>query len=108
MRDRLGLLLAGAVSALFAALLLPAWLLGGLVWFLNTGSPAAGIVLLEAGLLCAYLLWWRVLASRAFKISPFYALTLPLGALIFTAMMFASAYNVSSGRGVEWKGRRYR
>jgi hypothetical protein len=31
-----------------------------------------------------------------------------LGALIFTSMMVASAYDVLSGRGVIWKGRRYR
>jgi hypothetical protein len=36
-----------------------------------------------------------------------YGLTLPLGALIFTAMMVTSAYNVYSGRGVTWRGRRY-
>jgi hypothetical protein len=36
-----------------------------------------------------------------------YALTLPLGALVFTAMMFSSAWKVISGRGVSWKGRRY-
>ena len=33
--------------------------------------------------------------------------TFPLGALVFTLMMAASAFNVISGRGVRWKGRRY-
>jgi len=40
-------------------------------------------------------------------IHPAYALTLPLGAAIFAAMMFASAWQVLSGRGVTWKGRVY-
>jgi hypothetical protein len=41
------------------------------------------------------------------RISPGYAFTFPLGALIFGAMMVNSAYRVLSGRGVTWKGRRY-
>jgi len=48
-----------------------------------------------------------VQACRAFNIPGGYALTFPVGALIFTAMMTASAFNVISGRGVLWKGRRY-
>jgi hypothetical protein len=63
---------------------------------------------LEALILWAVLLWIRSLAARAFNISPLYAFTLPIGALIFTAMMFASAFKVLSGVGVTWKGRRYR
>jgi hypothetical protein len=42
------------------------------------------------------------------EISRLYALTLPLGALVFTAMMLASAVNVLSGKGVTWKGRTYK
>jgi hypothetical protein len=37
-----------------------------------------------------------------------YAFTLPLGAFLLTAMMFASAFKVLSGRGVSWRGRTYR
>jgi hypothetical protein len=40
-------------------------------------------------------------------ISAGYALTAPLGAGVFAAMMFASAWKVLSKRGVTWKGRRY-
>ena len=57
------------------------------------------IIALEATLLWAYLLYNRVQACRSFKISPFYALTLPFGALVFTAMMFASTFKVSRARG---------
>jgi chlorobactene glucosyltransferase len=108
MEGRLGLLLFGALVALLAALLLPGWLLVGLAWFVLGGGLAAGIVLLEALLVWGYLLRLRVQAARAFHISGFYALTLPLGALVFAAMMFASAYKVLSGQGVTWKGRKYR
>jgi chlorobactene glucosyltransferase len=111
MRDRPGLLLFGAFVGLVAALLLPAWLLGGIFWFLSagpqTGATSAELVMFQAFALWAYLIFWRMRASLAFKISPLYAFTLPLGALIFTAMMFASAFKVLSGQGVTWKGRTY-
>jgi chlorobactene glucosyltransferase len=108
MQDRLGLLLLGALTGLVGALLLPAWLLAALAWVSAGGGMAAWLVLAEAALLWLYLLGWRALAAQAFGIPLGYALTLPLGALVFTAMMFASAYNVLSGRGVSWKGRTYK
>ena len=108
MRDRPGLLLAGALIGLLGALLLPFWLLGGLYWFLASGQPAAWIVSAEAILLWGVLLRFRLRAARAFHIPPGYALTFPLGALFFTAMMAASAFKVLSGQGVTWKGRSYR
>jgi chlorobactene glucosyltransferase len=107
LRDRLWLLTFGAFVGLVAALALPFWLAGGLVWLLLGGGLPAVIITLEAAVLWAYLLYMRLLACRAFGISPGYALTLPLGALVFTAMMFASAWKVLSGRGVSWKGRVY-
>jgi chlorobactene glucosyltransferase len=50
------------------------------------------------------LLWWGFIYVRAFRQSPLYALTLPLGALI---VLFIIARATMRGRGVEWKGRRY-
>jgi hypothetical protein len=41
------------------------------------------------------------------RIPSWYALTVPLGAAIFAAMMFASTWKILSGSGVTWKGRRY-
>ena len=105
--DRLWLLLFGALLGLLVSFLLPFWLLGGLLWLTSGGGVVAAIVTGEASLLWVYLLWKRLQACRAFGIPGGYALTFPLGALIFTAMMFASAFNVISGRGVLWKGRRY-
>jgi hypothetical protein len=58
--------------------------------------------------LWGYLVWKRLRACQAFGIRAWYAFTFPLGALIFTAMMFTSAYKGISGRGVSWKGRRYK
>ncbi len=108
MRDKLGLLLFGALLSLVAALALPAWLLAGLLWLAGSGGLPAFVVAVEALILWGYLLYQRALAARAFHISAWYALTLPLGALLFAALMAASAYKVLSGQGVTWRGRRYR
>ncbi len=107
MQDRLWLLLIGAVVGLLAALFLPAWLIAGVFWFLVAGGLAAAVVATEAVILWGYLLWMRIRAAQAFGISPLYAFTLPLGALVFTAMMVASAYKVLSHQGVTWRGRVY-
>jgi chlorobactene glucosyltransferase len=107
LQDRLWLLLFGAFLGLVVSILLPFWLLGGLVWLTSGGGVAAAIVTGEAGVLWVYLIFKRLQACHAFSIPGGYAFTFPLGALIFTFMMFASAYNVISGRGVLWKGRRY-
>jgi chlorobactene glucosyltransferase len=106
--DRLGLLLFGAILGLVVSIVLPFWLLGGLIWLTSGGGIAAVLVAAEACLLWAFLLVKRYQACQAFHVPGGYAFTFPLGALIFTAMMFASAYNVISGRGVLWKGRRYK
>jgi chlorobactene glucosyltransferase len=107
LQDRVWLLLIGAFTGLLGALFLPFWLLGGLAWWLAAPGWPAAVILLEAAVLWAYLLFWRVRACRAFAISPLYSLTLPLGALVFTAMMFTSGFRVLSGRGVTWRGRTY-
>lgn len=106
--DRLGLLLFGAILGLVVSIVLPFWLLGGLIWLYSGGGITAVVVAAEAGLLWAFLLVKRYQSCRAFHIPGGYAFTFPLGALTFTAMMFSSAYNVISGRGVLWKGRRYK
>ena len=110
LKGRAGLLLLGAFGAflaVFVALLLPAWLLGGLAWWVGGGGNPAVAVAAEAAVLWGYLVFWRVLACRKMDISGWYALSTPLGAGIFAAMMVASAWKVLSGRGVTWKGRRY-
>ena len=108
LQDRLWLLLFGAFLGLVVSIMLPLWLFGGLVWFASTGGSAAIVVTSEAAVLWTFLIYKRLQACRAFGIPGGYAFTFPLGALVFTAMMTASAFNVISGRGVLWKGRRYR
>jgi hypothetical protein len=87
---------------------LPLWLVGGFIWLLSGGGFSAGAVTIEAVVLWGYLLWKRWLACCYFEIPGWYAFTFPLGSLLFTAMMLASTFNVLSGRGVSWKGRKYR
>jgi chlorobactene glucosyltransferase len=106
--DRLWLLLFGAFLGLLVSILLPTWLFGSMVWLTSGGGTAAAAVMGEACILWGYLLWKRLQACQAFGIPGGYAFTFPLGALVFTGMMLASAFNVISGRGVIWKGRRYR
>ena len=108
LRDDRGLLLLGVFGAFLAftaALLLPLWVLGGIL--LASTEPVGGLVLAEALLLWGYLLYWRGRASRSMGLPAWYALTTPLGAGVFAAMMLTSAYKVLSGQGVTWKGRTY-
>lgn len=108
LRDRPGLLLFGVLIGLVVSIVLPVWLVGSLLWLSISCEWSAWVVAAEAIGLWAYLLWKRVQACTAFGIAGGYAFTFPLGALVFTGMMIASAYDVLSGRGVVWKGRRYR
>jgi chlorobactene glucosyltransferase len=107
LRDRLWLLLAGALTGLLAALALPFWLAASLAWLAAGGGTPAILVAAQAVFLWVFLLFSRFLVARAFNISGLYALTLPLGALVFTGMMLASTIKVLSKRGVTWKGRTY-
>jgi chlorobactene glucosyltransferase len=110
LKDDRGLLLLGVFGAFLAfaaAVLLPAWVLWG-AYLIGTGGGVEGsVVLIEALLLWGYLVFWRALASRGMEIPVWYALTTPLGAGVFGAMMLTSAWNVLSGKGVTWKGRTY-
>lgn len=97
----------GAFLAILAAFFLPAWPLLGIFWYFNDGVWMALAVVLEAILLWAYLIFTRAGVARNMEISPWYALTISLGAGIFGAMMFTSAWKVISRKGVTWKGRTY-
>lgn len=107
MQDRPWLLLLGAITGFVAALVLPLWTILSLAWVAQGGGWIAALVAAESLILWGYLLYNRNQVNQAMHISFGYGLTLPLGALIFTAMMVTSAYNVYSGRGVTWRGRRY-
>lgn len=110
LKDRPGLLLLGAFGAFvsfFAAILLPLWLVGGLLWWAAGGGTMALLIAGEAAVLWAYLVVWRAIACAGMGVPAGYAFFTPAGAGIFAAMMIASAWKVLSGRGVTWKGRRY-
>ena len=110
LRDQKNLLylgVFGAIVALLAALFLPLWPLLGIAWLTNDGGWMAWTVLLESLVFWGYLIAVRARAAQAMEISPWYALTTPLGAAVFAAMMITSAFRVISGRGVSWKGRMY-
>jgi hypothetical protein len=97
----------GAFLAVLASLFLPIWPVLGLGWYWNDGGWTALAIVFESFLLWAYLIYVRIMVAIKMEISPWYALTLPLGAGVFGAMMFTSAWRVVSRKGVTWKGRTY-
>jgi chlorobactene glucosyltransferase len=108
--DRPSLMWLGAFGALIllvAALVLPIWPLLGLYRYLHAGGGLALAVIIQSLILWAVILYVRARVSIGMGISPWYALTLPLGAAVFAAMMFTSTWKVISGKGVTWKGRIY-
>jgi chlorobactene glucosyltransferase len=98
----------GAILALLAALFMPVWPLLGIWWYLHGGGWMAIGVIIKSLIVWTALILARALAARGMKISAWYALTTPLGAGIFAAMMITSAWKVISGKGVTWKGRVYK
>lgn len=111
LRDRPSLLMLGALGALLsliAALVLPLWPVLGLFWYLRGGGSLALAVILESLLLWAIVIYARARVSTAMGLPSQYALTLPLGAALFAAMMLTSTWKVVSGKGVMWKGRVYK
>jgi chlorobactene glucosyltransferase len=97
----------GAFLALMAALGMPLWLVLGLIWLAAGGGWMAALIFLQALLVWSFILYYRALVARHMGISRLYALSTPLGAGVFAAMMLTSAWKVLSGQGVSWKGRRY-
>jgi chlorobactene glucosyltransferase len=109
--DRPALALLGAFGAflsLVAALVLPLWPLLGFVWYLQGGGWMSLAVIAQSLLLWTVVIRARAWVASSMGISPRYALTLPLGAGVFAAMMFTSTWRVLSGQGVTWRGRKYR
>jgi len=107
LQGRPWLLALGAFASLAGALALPVWLGAGLVWLARGGGWPAWVVVAEAAAVWALVLYARARVALGLKISPWYALSLPLGAGIFAAMMATSTVRVLSGKGVVWKGRTY-
>lgn len=107
LQDRLWLLGIGALIGLVGALALPLWTVLSFARAGSSGSWMAGLAAAQSLLVWSYLVYQRVKACRALHINSWYALTLPLGALVFTLMMFTSTYKVLTGQGITWRGRSY-
>ena len=110
LRDKPSLLrlgIFGAFLTVVASIFLPAWPILGSYWYLNNGGWMAMAVIFESLILWAYLIYVRVQVATKMEISPWYAFTTSLGAGVFGAMMFTSAWKVISRKGVTWKGRVY-
>jgi chlorobactene glucosyltransferase len=110
LKDHPGMLLLGAFGAFLAltvTLFMPIWPLIGLAWYFDGGGLPAILVLAESLVVWAVLLYMRARAAHAMRISRWYALTTPLGAGVFAAMMFTSTWRSLSGQGIRWKGRTY-
>jgi chlorobactene glucosyltransferase len=97
----------GAFLAVMASLFLPAWPLLGYIWYSNGGGWMAITVITESLLLWTALIYARARVAMKMEIPPWYALTTPLGAAVFGAMMVTSAWKVIARKGVTWKGRVY-
>jgi chlorobactene glucosyltransferase len=98
----------GAFLLSITALILPLWPLFGVGWYLQGGGWLALTVIVESLILWAIVLNARARVAAGMGIPAWYALTLPLGAGVFAAMMFTSTWRILSGKGVRWKGRVYR
>ena len=93
------LLLVLAVLAMVVFYLVPPLALIG--WPLHGSSTVAALGL--AGWLCMTLAYWPIV--RLHRQRPYWALTLPLAAVFYTAMTINSAWQYRHGRGGRWKGR---
>lgn len=110
--DRPGLLLLGVFGAFLAsmaAIFLPIWPMLGIFWMAQADTPSwVGLVIISQALIIwVLILFFRARVAAQMGIPKWYALTTPLGAGVFAAMMFTSAWKVLSGKGVTWKGRLY-
>ena len=92
-------LLVLAVLAMLVLYLVPPLALIG--WPLHGSSTVAALGL--AGWLCMTLAYWPIV--RLHRLRPYWAMTLPLAAVFYTAMTIDSAWQYRHGRGGRWKGR---
>jgi len=97
----------GAFLAFLASIFLPLWPVLGMIWLANNGGWMASAVIIESLSFWVYLIYVRAKVATNIKISAWYALTTPLGAGVFGAMMLTSAWKVISRKGVTWRGRTY-
>lgn len=92
-------LLVLAILAMLDLYLVPPLALIG--WPLHGSWTVAALGL--AGWLCMTLAYWPIV--RLHRLRPYWALTLPLAAVFYTAMTIDSALQYRRGTGGRWKGR---
>jgi hopene-associated glycosyltransferase HpnB len=92
-------LLVLAILAMLDLYLVPPLVLIG--WPLHGSTTVAALGL--AGWLCMTLAYWPIV--RLHRLRPYWALTLPLAAVFYTAMTIDSALQYRRGTGGRWKGR---
>lgn len=98
-----------AVARLAAVAYGPLVLLGAGVGLVATGSGANGGLVATLGFvtLGAALAFWGQLYRRLYGLSRAYALLWPFGLAAYLLIAARGMWHVRSGRGVDWKGRRY-
>ncbi len=87
----------------------PLWLLAVGAGLMLSGAGATGrpVAALGALTLGAGLALWGAIYRRLYALSPLYGLLWPLGLMAYLLIALGGMWRVRSGRGVEWKGRRY-
>jgi chlorobactene glucosyltransferase len=79
------------------------------IFFQGAYTLPALLILAESTFLLVLIVYnfWRQ-GTKLFAIPGYYSFTVPLGILIYVAIILSSAYKVVSGMGVTWKERVYR
>lgn len=92
-------LLLGAVVALMLFVFVAPWI----AVVTGPGLPARAIG--GVAILAMAAAYWPIV--RFYRLSPLWALSLPVAALLYLAMTLESALNYARGSRAEWKGRKY-
>ncbi|GIW47308.1 MAG: glycosyl transferase [Deltaproteobacteria bacterium] len=91
----------------FTPFILLGWSIFG--FFYTQISLTSLLITLTEGLVLFTLVTYNAWScTRFFRLPSYYAFTFPLGISIYIAIILSSTYKVVSGKGVTWKGRRYR
>jgi hypothetical protein len=99
----------GARLALVA--FLPCYLLlaGAVLALAQPGSVIGVVLLLHGALLAALaLVCWGWLARRRYRLAPWWGALFPIGLAIYFWLAARALLRLRSGRGVVWKGRRFK
>jgi len=110
LRDHSAMLMLGAFGAilsLMAAFFLPIWPVIAIFWYFKGGGWLAVGVIIQSLIVWGTLLYARAKVANRMNISVWFTLTTSLGAAVFAAMIFTSAWKVLTGKGVKWRGRIY-